>query len=705
MKKFPELKYLDMRSIRHQIFYFPEASLRFESLCELKCDTSIDSSYFYGLAQLCQYIQELIIINVDPTNLHGVVKLIEVQKNLKYFEWKDDHSMFDIVHASGPDQDFYNEVFPKFYRLKTLMTSFDSYDEEQLKLCTYRDLEIFKMNNCNLKAASIIIENSGGHLKKILIEPYELIEFIDSFSKNSFDFIRNIHKFCPLIEFLSLIFFPLDMYFAELEKLLKTCHNLKSLLLFSMPYGVLSRKEILDYGENLLEVLIISTPINLKELRFCGNFEFSLETLEEFLERWEGSTLSILISNDTCEGEDYKKLINKYKDSKVIKDFRRESYENFLLQREFYDLFTKKFLELKYLDLKSIKHQIFYFPEASRFRFESLCELKCDTSTESSFFYGLAHFSQYIQRLIIDNNIFSKVDFGITKLIEVQKNLKYFEWNDISTNSNVRKNPYKEILLALGKKADNINHLKLFFMYPDCTLQKVFPNFHKLKTLIINRFNDFNEDQLRMCVYRDLEILYINHYELKAASIIIENSGEHLKKIYIDQNYNHRFHHDNFEEYSLILIRKIYKNCSSIEYLCLPYYPSMDHFIEIEKLLKVCQNLKTLLIYKIMNEIETEGKLLNNGEELLKILIKSTPTNLREIVFLYDFNFSLEVLEKFLGKWKGHALSILTITNPAYKAENYVKLINKYKNDGVIKDFRHESYKNAVNIVKINFKI
>ncbi|PKC01399.1 hypothetical protein RhiirA5_414734 [Rhizophagus irregularis] len=356
MKKFPELKYLDMRSIRHQIFYFPEASLRFESLCELKCDTSIDSSYFYGLAQLCQYIQELIIINVDPTNLHGVVKLIEVQKNLKYFEWKDDHSMFDIVHASGPDQDFYNEVlfaleknsnnithlnfyfifiiysslkvFPKFYRLKTLMTSFDSYDEEQLKLCTYRDLEIFKMNNCNLKAASIIIENSGGHLKKILIEPYELIEFIDSFSKNSFDFIRNIHKFCPLIEFLSLIFFPLDMYFAELEKLLKTCHNLKSLLLFSMPYGVLSRKEILDYGENLLEVLIISTPINLKELRFCGNFEFSLETLEEFLERWEGSTLSILISNDTCEGEDYKKLINKYKDSKVIKDFRRESYEN-----------------------------------------------------------------------------------------------------------------------------------------------------------------------------------------------------------------------------------------------------------------------------------------------------------------------------------------------------------------------------------------
>jgi hypothetical protein len=57
MKKFPELKYMDMKSIKHQIFYFPEARLRFESLCELRCDTPIDTSYFYGLAYLCQYIR------------------------------------------------------------------------------------------------------------------------------------------------------------------------------------------------------------------------------------------------------------------------------------------------------------------------------------------------------------------------------------------------------------------------------------------------------------------------------------------------------------------------------------------------------------------------------------------------------------------------------------------------------------------------
>src|SRR6266542_3312457 len=73
IKKCPELKYLDIGSIKHQIFYFPEAKARLESICELKCDTSIDSSYFYGLARICQYIQRLIIINKYVKVNHGMV--------------------------------------------------------------------------------------------------------------------------------------------------------------------------------------------------------------------------------------------------------------------------------------------------------------------------------------------------------------------------------------------------------------------------------------------------------------------------------------------------------------------------------------------------------------------------------------------------------------------------------------------------------
>src|SRR5438034_438616 len=73
MKKCPEIKYLDMKSIKYQIFYFPEAKVRLDSLCELECDTSIDSSYFYGLSYICQCIQRFIIFNVNPKANHGIV--------------------------------------------------------------------------------------------------------------------------------------------------------------------------------------------------------------------------------------------------------------------------------------------------------------------------------------------------------------------------------------------------------------------------------------------------------------------------------------------------------------------------------------------------------------------------------------------------------------------------------------------------------
>ncbi|GET04904.1 hypothetical protein GLOIN_2v1764020 [Rhizophagus clarus] len=376
-------------------------------------------------------------------------------------------------------------------------------------------------------------------------------------------------------------------------------------------------------------------------------------------------------------------------------------YIQFILKQEFYGLFMKKFPELKYLDMRSIEHQIFYFPEAN-LRFESLCELICDTSMDSSYFYGLSWLCQHIQRLIIFNED-SGVHNGIAKLISVQKNLKYFEWKELNWFSVTKSDYYKEILLALEKKADTINHLKLLFIHQHPTLYKVLPKLHKLKTLIVD-LEEFSEEQLKACVYRDLEVIKAGFYELRAASIIIENSGGYIKKI-LFPSYEFDDYVDNFDGDSLIFIRKVYEYCPSIEYLSLAISSSKEHFIEFEKLLKICQNLKLLIIIIVYNyDIEMddiERKLLENGEELLKILSRSAPTNLREIRIIYDYKFSLKVLEEFLENWKGYALSILTC-DPIYKEENYIKLINKYKNNGVIKDFRCENFTNVTNI---DFKI
>ncbi|CAG8696951.1 9969_t:CDS:2 [Rhizophagus irregularis] len=355
--------------------------------------------------------------------------------------------------------------------------------------------------------------------------------------------------------------------------------------------------------------------------------------------------------------------------------------------------------ELKYLDIGSINHQIYYFPEA-RLRLETLYELRCDTSIDYLYFYGLARLCQYIQRVII-NNVNINTNHGIVKLIEVQKNLKYFEWiDDLDECYDIRVDPYKEILLALGKNADTINHLELFFLYSDRTPPKVYPKFHKVKTLIINYFGSLNEEQLKMCIYHDLEVLKIGHYDLNAASIIIENSGRNLKKIYLEFCIYYDYY-DNFNEHSHILIRKIHENCPSIKYLSLIFPPSKQHFNEFEILLQMCQNLKSLLLIIFMNKIRNEEKHLEYGEELLKILIRSSHNNLREIRFLY-VKFSLESLEEFFEKWRGRpALSIVTC-NRIYKEDNYVKLINRYKNNGVIKDFIYESH---YNILNMDFKI
>ncbi|PKC68864.1 hypothetical protein RhiirA1_506090 [Rhizophagus irregularis] len=239
----------------------------------------------------------------------------------------------------------------------------------------------------------------------------------------------------------------------------------------------------------------------------------------------------------------------------------------------------------------------------------------------------------------------------------------------------------------------------------DRTLPKVLPKLHKLKTLIVTSFPSFNEEQLKMCVYRDLETLKINYYNLKAASIIIENSGGHLKKILLE-SYELGNDIKNFIEDSLIFIRNIYKNCPSIEYLSLVFPPSKEHYAEIEELLKICQNLKKLLLVifdQTFEESTYYEKVLKYGQDLLKILISSKSTNIKEIRFYGDFKFSLKALEEFLRKWEGCTLSILTssyilLSDYIYEEGDYKKLINKYKNNGVIKDFRSESYTDVINI-------
>ncbi|RIA82597.1 hypothetical protein C1645_809567 [Glomus cerebriforme] len=285
---------------------------------------------------------------------------------------------------------------------------------------------------------------------------------------------------------------------------------------------------------------------------------------------------------------------------------------------------------------------------------------------------------------------------GIARLIDLQENIKYFEWKDDFEVDYDFIDSYEEILISLEKKANILNHLKIYFQYIDgyehISFQKVLSKFRKLKTLIIvdTDILYISEEQSKKLVYPDLEILYIDNITINAASIIIENSGGHLKEILLFK-YND-YYDTNFNNDSFNFIRKVYEHCPLVEYLSLEFSSSKEHFTEFEKLLNVCKNLKSLCLFILSNDgIETTERFLEIGEELLKALIRSKSNNLIEIRFYANyFKFSLKALEEFLNKWKGRpAISIFT-TDPIYKGEDYMNLINEYKNYGVIKDFKYE---------------
>ncbi|GBB89277.1 hypothetical protein RclHR1_15980003 [Rhizophagus clarus] len=377
-------------------------------------------------------------------------------------------------------------------------------------------------------------------------------------------------------------------------------------------------------------------------------------------------------------------------------------YNRFLLQEEIYHLLMRKCPEIKYLDIRG-SYQIFYLPEAES-RLVSLCELTCNTSIEPNYFYKLARICQHIQRIIIINKN-PEVNHGSVKLIEVQKNLKYFRLeDDIDEENYITSNyPYAEIFHALKEHANTLDHVNISlwyeYSYNDSDyifLQYTLLELYKLKTLDISSLiflysKDF-EEKLEMVAYNNLEIFEIGVIDIHYVACIIKNS-KYLRKLIIYDYYED--YDDDFNNKTLNLIRTIYENCYLIEYLSIPVFPFIgSHLNEFEKLLKKCQKLRSL-VFKDTECYERKVE-IKDGEYLTNLLIKAASMSLREIVFNYEIRFSLKTLETFFEGWRGRPAIFISVygnyyqsDGNVYRSDNYMKLINKYKIEGVINEFRN----------------
>jgi hypothetical protein len=423
--------------------------------------------------------------------------------------------------------------------------------------------------------------------------------------------------------------------------------------------------------------------------------------IKEFLKR-EG----ILISSQSLAFDylSFCRSINVNVIDDIITIGSSLEYNQFLLQEEIYGLLIRKCPEIKWLNVCGGTYQIVYIPEAKT-HLESLCELTCDTSMDPNYLYKLARVCQYIQRIIIINK-YSRVNHGTTKLIEVQKNLKYFKWKDSFDEEEdfmelleLLEDPYSDIFQALKVHANTLNHfeINIQYEYDDYDIYNIYDNYdytflqnallglHKLKTLKISSpifLNNKNfREKLEMITYNDLEIFEMDEIDIYQATCIIKNS-KYLRKFIIHEYYDD---YDIFEDVYLNIIQTIYENCYLVEYLSIPVFPLSDnHFIEFEKLLKKCQNLRSLYFKSTYDIVEKE---LEYGEYLLNVLVRASPIKLREIEIPHDIRFSLKTLETFFEKWRGRPAISIRMRNPFFYQKDYMKLINKYKIEGVIKHF------------------
>ncbi|CAB4466637.1 unnamed protein product [Rhizophagus irregularis] len=359
VKKCPEIKYLNICGT-YEIVYLPEAKVRLESLCELTCDTLIDSRYFFRLAHICQQIQRIIIINKNLKANQGTIKLIEFQKNLKYFKWVDEFKedfywelledpyteIFNIIkkHANTLNHfdinlqfdypinyyeiyDIYDYTFLQYailelHNLKILeivspiFLNDDDFNKK-LEMVAYRNLEILEIDFIDIYQVNCMIKNSLC-LRELRINDFHRND--DNFYNYSLNFIRTICENCYLIEYLTIPVFPLlENHFIEFEKLLKKCQKLRSLNFKAIYY----EEEELEFGDYLSNVLIREASTNLREIRISYDIKFSLKTLETFLEKWKGRpAVSLYFDNAYFYQKDnlYMKLFDKYKIEKVIKD-------------------------------------------------------------------------------------------------------------------------------------------------------------------------------------------------------------------------------------------------------------------------------------------------------------------------------------------------------------------------------------------------
>ncbi|RGB43409.1 hypothetical protein C1646_809304 [Rhizophagus diaphanus] len=315
----------------YQLHYISGAEHCFSKLESLYFQGDVDQNIMKGLARICKLIKKFRFEDVSYCADHsGIIKLIEVQKNLNDVVFTDDYysntnkSFYKSLEESlikHADSVHYLRIdwkpitsllscLPNLLSLEFNITYSEYWNElDYLKGLSLPNLKILKTLRVPSKSLVNLIESTKGYLTEIDIT-YEDVD-----DKR---LIQTIYQNCPNLRYLRIsLMNHTNSLISEFENLSIHCKLLNELII-----------EIYDdfSWDKLFIILAKSAPIGLFKFKFHSK-RFELEDFKLFFDNWENRNPVLLtisynpFFSNLSEHHQLVDLFEKYKVKEIIKKY------------------------------------------------------------------------------------------------------------------------------------------------------------------------------------------------------------------------------------------------------------------------------------------------------------------------------------------------------------------------------------------------
>ncbi|GBB92353.1 hypothetical protein RclHR1_00020056 [Rhizophagus clarus] len=303
---FSQCSYLSYLKISHENYKKHEIilnlrlkdNLSLSNIVELVCGQYVDEKFFYSLAETCVNIRKLELKGNNRNDNQGLIKLIEVQNKLEYFIYSGNNGRNWDEFCEKMGQTLIKHkntikhieaksrlciplsILNSFVNLESLMLGYSTSTMNGLHSVKLPKLQILRV--CYLTEVKELIQNTSGYLKTIKIHNQKAENLK---AEDLIQVINAIYQNCPKLEYLCIPY--ANTIDDALGDLFINCNQLKDIEIYDgYPDDPLN-------GDIVLKILLKTNPKKLQRIEMKGEWNFSVEGFEEFLDNLEERNYSI----------------------------------------------------------------------------------------------------------------------------------------------------------------------------------------------------------------------------------------------------------------------------------------------------------------------------------------------------------------------------------------------------------------------------